>query len=229
MSADQRARIFAKIEALLAKTTAAGATEKEAAAAAEKARELIEKYQVDLGAEAVRREGFVLRDIRLDGHMYPFTRCISYAIGRFAEVKVWFTRVPGIPATCWILGLRSDVELAVHLIESLIAQALSGAAKMPGKDRHGFVIGAGASISKRLMEQVLAREAQAAGGGRALVPIDKAALIQNELDARGIKFQRSSSVATSNGDAYKAGSDHGAGVGLSRPIANGGRIAGLLK
>jgi hypothetical protein len=229
MNDTQRAKIFTKIEALMSKTTAAGATEEEAASAAEKARELIEKYQVDLGAEAVRREGFVLRDIRLDGYMYPFTRCISYAVGRFAEVKIWFMRASGLPNTCWILGLRSDVELAVHLIESLTAQALVGVAKVPGKDRHGFVIGAGASISKRLMEQVLAREAQAAGGGRALVPIDKSTLIQNELDARGIEFQRSSSIGTSNGDAYNAGADHGAGMGFSRPIANGGRIAGLLK
>jgi hypothetical protein len=230
MNETERANIFRKIEALREKTkTYAHATEEEAAAAAAKARELVEKYQIDLGAEAVRREGFVLRDIRLDGYTYHFASCVGYAIGRFAEVQVWFTRSSGLPATAWILGLRSDVELAAHLFESLSTQALAGAAKVPSKDRHGFVVGAATGISQRLLKQVHTREAQVAGGGRALVPIDKGTLVQNELDARGIKIQRGGGVRTSNAAAFDAGADHGARVGFGRPIANSGRVAGLIE
>jgi hypothetical protein len=236
---DQRAKIFAKIEALLSKTTAAGATEEEAAAAAAKARELVEKYQVDLGAEQVRKEGFVLRDLRIEGYEQTFVRGISYAVGVFAEVRIWFTTPRGLPTTAWIFGLRSDVELAMHMLRSLTTFALSGldrhrAAADPTTSassravRHGFILGCARSVSDRLLQTAREREAHTQGGdGNALVKLDKAAIIQVELDARGMKFTTSCHASTSDARSYGAGAAHGKGASFGRPVKDG-RIVGLI-
>lgn len=49
MTTDKQQAIAARIRALLAKTTENGATDAEAMSAAEKARELMDRYQIDLG------------------------------------------------------------------------------------------------------------------------------------------------------------------------------------
>jgi Protein of unknown function (DUF2786) len=236
MSDEERTRIFRKVEALMAKTVAAGATEEEALTAAAKARELIEKYQIDLGAEAVKREGFLLRDIRLDGYKTPFVRSVSYAIERFTEVKMWFTVPYGLPATVWVFGLKSDVELAVHLIESLSAHALGGLSRHAVNGsagevraaRHAFVVGCARSAGDKLMAQVREREVRASGNGRELVEIDKPTILQNELKARGMKFSKGNGTTVSDTEAYGAGAAHGEGASFGRPIKDG-RVAGLIE
>ena len=64
MNSADREKLLARIKALFSKTTEAGATEAEELAATEKARELIEKYQLDMGAEELKREGFVKKKHR---------------------------------------------------------------------------------------------------------------------------------------------------------------------
>src|SRR6266536_3504047 len=138
MTRPNREKLFTRIRALFSKTVEAGATEAEAMAAAEKARALLEKYQLDLGAEELRQEGFVRKAVKLDALGSYFGRLISSALQEFCDVKIWYN-VPNTakarialryetPATeIEIFGLASDVELAEYLLGSLAGFALAGA------------------------------------------------------------------------------------------------------
>ena len=53
----KREKVATIVEALLAKTTENGATEAEAMAAAAKARELMDRHQLDLGEVGMAKEG----------------------------------------------------------------------------------------------------------------------------------------------------------------------------
>jgi hypothetical protein len=94
--------------------------------------------------------------------------------------------------------------------------------------RHAWVLGCAQSVSKRLMATVREREVRASGNGPELVPIDKPALLQAELDARGLKFSKAHAVTMSDGASYGAGAEHGDGASIGRPIKDG-RVAGLLE
>ena len=78
MTDTDREKLLARIKALFSKTTKSGATEAERHAAAEKARELIEKYQLDMGAEELKKEGFVKKNIGMDAARFT----CSYARAR---------------------------------------------------------------------------------------------------------------------------------------------------
>jgi Protein of unknown function (DUF2786) len=110
MTDADRGKLLARIKALFSKTTKSGATEAEELAAAEKARELIEKYQLDMGAEELRKEGFVTKAIDMEIAHFTFARRILHAINKFCEVKSWYITLGG--RTVEAFGLASDVELA---------------------------------------------------------------------------------------------------------------------
>jgi hypothetical protein len=122
MTNTDREKLLTRIRALFAKTTETGATEAEELAAAEKARELIEKYQIDLGAEELKRDGFVKKAIDMETVHFTFARFILDAIDKFCEVRCWYTTF-GSPQIV-VFGLASDVELAAYLIESLVWSVL---------------------------------------------------------------------------------------------------------
>jgi Protein of unknown function (DUF2786) len=116
---EDRDKLLARIGALMAKTVEAGCTDAEALAFAEKAHELIERYQIDLGAEEIKREGFVKNRIKMEPARFAFARRILLAINEFCEVRTWYTTFTGL-AEITVFGLRSDAELASYLIDSLL-------------------------------------------------------------------------------------------------------------
>jgi Protein of unknown function (DUF2786) len=245
---EDRDKLLARIRALLAKTEEAGCTEGEAMAAAEKAYELIERYQIDLGAEEIKREGFVRKRIKMEPARFRFARRILLAIDTFCEVCTWYTTFVG-QAEITILGLRSDAELASYLIDSLTNFALAGAdlhvaverklalamgepmtAAQSQEAHRSHLLGCASRIHQRLDEMVEQRKARAATpGSRALVALDKPALIQAEMERLDIKLRCGSSL-TGGRDrgSFAAGAAHGAKATFGRPVA-GGRIAGLIE
>jgi hypothetical protein len=233
-------RVMQWVDALLAKTTAAGATEQEAAAAAEKAAQLVRKYQLDLGAERVKREGFVLRDVCVEGYSYTFAACAGFGISVLCEVKVWLSKGGrGLPSTVWILGLRSDVELAHHLFTSLAPLAVlaadahlnklqPGSAGEARSARHAFVVGYAGKVSERLKKMAHDREVANRGGtGTAIVPLDKKSLVDAEFKRRNIQLRRGSAGSISDRAAYEAGAAQGDRAGIGRPVKDG-RVVGLI-
>jgi Protein of unknown function (DUF2786) len=244
---DDRDKLLARIRALLAKTVEAGCTEAEALAFAEKAHELIERYQIDLGAEEIKREGFVTKRIKMERARFAFARRILLAINEFCEVRTWYTTFVG-QAEISVLGLRSDAELASYLIDSLTNFALAGAdlhvaverkmalavgepmtAAQSREAHRSHLVGCASRIHQRLDEMVVQRRAgTAAPGSRALVALDKPALVQAEMDRQGIKLC-AGSFLTGGRDrgSFAAGAAHGTKATFGRPVA-GGRIAGLI-
>jgi hypothetical protein len=64
---------------------------------------------------------------------------------------------------------------------------------------------------------------------RALVTLDKPALISAEMERCGIRLQAGSALTgASDRSSFAAGSAHGAKANFGRPVG-GGRIAGLIE
>jgi hypothetical protein len=251
MTETNQDKLLARIKALLSKTVEAGATEAEEMTSAAKARELIEKYQLDLGAEELRREGFVRKTIEAESVRFAFARRILLAINEFCEVKTWTEGFRGIiPTRICVLGLASDAEFAGYLIESLANFALAGAglhvaaarkmaiavaAPMTAAESReayrSYLLGCANRISLRLREMARQRKAQmpSAGSYGALIQLDKPALIDAEMDRLGIHLRKGSGL-TGGGDrgSFEAGQKHGAKASFGRPVA-GGHIAGLIE
>src|SRR4029077_5157469 len=102
----KREKAAAIVQALLQKTAANGATEAEALAAAEKARELMDRYQIEAGSAGLEKEGAFKVSIKR-GH-YKTLQVkdrIAFAVAQFCDSKVWLTKHTD---ECHFYGLRSD-------------------------------------------------------------------------------------------------------------------------
>ena len=121
MDETQKDKMAHKIRALMAKAEDGAATEAEAVAAAEKAKELLDKYQLDLGAVQLIKEGFQnLRSSDQSVESAHIHDSLAYFIGQYTDTIAW--RSPperGRPAECKYFGLKTDVEFAVWLSQSL--------------------------------------------------------------------------------------------------------------
>ncbi len=213
-------------------------------AAVQKARELIEKYQFDMGAEELKREGFIQEYIEMESSRFVFARRILDGIEKFCEVETaeWFHR------DIWILGLASDVELAVYLIESLTTFAVAGAdlhvaaerkmhialgipleSQESREMRRSYLIGCAKRIRERLREMWQERRSPKYRESHgALVNLDKPALVQAEMERLGIKLRRGSGlVGAGSSRAAAAGSARGDKATFGRPVA-GGHVSGFI-
>ncbi len=218
-----------RIQALLAKTEANGATEAEAFSAAEKARALMDQYQIEIGEVGLEEEGVAK-------HTAPRTKYktlvirdrIRVSIGEFCDCKVWKNREEII-----FLGVRSDSEFAVWLLDALDKYITRGAdnyvatsARKGGvwEARKGFVVGAINRINKRLMDAAAERrrQNQTISDGRSLVVV-KDALVKRAFAALDINLRRSSraGLGVGDGNAFQAGQRSGDRATFGRPV-NGG-------
>jgi Protein of unknown function (DUF2786) len=228
-----------RIRGLLSKTALNGATEAEAMAASTKARELMDKYQVEEGDLRIVEEGFLTAELQATALEGKFMWRVMYAIDLYCDVKSYRNRMRGCKPTYKVVGLRSDVELATWLMESLASYAVSGSydhvrpmmthwasdterKRMSWQHRVAFVEGCAMKLAKRLKDMAAARYQAAASGSRALVPIDKRKLIDAHLEQQGIRL-KTSSVKTldRHHDSLWAGAKHADGAGLGRPVEGG--------
>jgi len=159
--ADKKAMAF-KIKALLAKTTEAGCSEAEAMMAAHKAKELLDKYQIDLSELDLREEGTseasVARNI--------IATELQKQVGRYCEVKSWQSPAEG---KLKFLGLQSDVFFAEWLLLALTSfvqrktlDYSMNAAKIYQNEVNEFQIGCIRRINARLKEEIERRDAERA-------------------------------------------------------------------
>lgn len=109
-SEDNKKSIAFKIKALLAKTTQAGCSEAEAMMAAHKAKELLDKYQIDLSELDLREEGTSETEVQ----MSAISRDLSGSVAAYCEVKSWRSQ-----GKHHYLGLKSDVFFAEWLLLAL--------------------------------------------------------------------------------------------------------------
>ena len=229
-----RDNLLDKIRALLAKTTGNGCTENEAMAALDKARAMMDAYEIsDDELALTKAESAVLRSEppgSRDPHNIKWYLCSGVA--DFCDCKAWRARNGGLV----FCGIQSDAQFATWLLDSLagfvqveLTRHLMGNLAPKGERRlviNGFVAGCTGRISARLQELTAQSKVVASSNSRALV-ITKSAAIKATMEKTGIKLRsgRSSSVRL-DGNSYRAGQSAGDRASFGRPVSG---AAGTLR
>lgn len=239
---DNRKSIFAKIKALLAKTTENGCTEHEAMAALDKARQMMDAYDV------------TDTDLAFDGEQVKQESCtnprdpdnirwqLCGGVAKFCDCRVWGSEGR---AKIVFFGLETDTGFATWLLDTLEAfvkrqslqfladmgRAVGGetdlfGAPLDGHDREhkrrSFVYGCVVRIAERLRQAAAERERTAGiGNGRSLVVV-KNALVNDAFRKLNLSL-RSSRSGGYNADSYAfdRGRQAGDRANFGRPV-NGG-------
>src|SRR5665213_2744386 len=88
--------IAARVRALLAKTTDAGCSESEALAAAAKARELMDKYQLSMTETELESEGASQSSTQSEtAQQFRIQRDLAMKIAKFTDCKCWQGHITG--------------------------------------------------------------------------------------------------------------------------------------
>lgn len=192
----------AKIKALLSKTIENGATEDEAIAAAMKARELMDKYDIDLTTLDMKAEGFetLINQYFAVSPEHRAATAIAVAVAAYTDTKVYGTNNRSAIA---YFGLKSDVAFATWLETTLVGFVVrnaevyikewkaqqfvpnSGATKT---ERLSFIMGCSARIAKRLRDEADKRRESKGTGSMALVVRDKAQVVTEEWAKLNMKL-----------------------------------------
>jgi uncharacterized protein DUF2786 len=216
------------------KTTSNGCTEAEALAAAMKARELIERYQINLTEVELEQEG-VIRGLaeKAEARRFNVQRELCWTIGDFCEVQVWIHNKRVV-----FFGLKSDVEFANWLVKALErfvwTQADAYALQSGESDyitRRSFCEAACSRINERLRSELALRKIKPGllTESRSLV-VAKQALVAREFERLNIHLRTASCSSRSLGwseSASAAGRAAGNKAGFGRPVNGGGAVKAI--
>jgi hypothetical protein len=254
--ADRKAKLIERIKALMAKTTEAGCTEGEALAAMQKARELMDKYQIDSADLASGGEECEKHYSNRDwDNPYDIRWRIASWVMLYCDCKCW-GREGG---TITYFGLSTDAQFATWLSDMLNDFCNREAARQFGYSersartwkakrradfdaydlfggvnsehlRASFVQGFCDRINQRLKELYYERQrTQKMSDGRSLVVV-KNALVEEAFKALGLKLGNGRGGRRYEADprAYGYGSDAGNRANFSRPVegSSGPRLIG---
>lgn len=236
----ERDKVISKIRALLSKTVENGCTEAEALSALSMAQAMMDAYEVtEADLNEMRQESAIketMKDMRDPHHIRAH---LTVAISRFTNTKVWRHEYKSQKWRYNFVGLRSDVDFALWLTETLtmfVQRELKNyiwkndyTGLEPSTKRkviNGFVFGACNRISERMIELADNSEDHASKNANALVVI-KNELIVKKMNELGIELrsprQRGSAIKD---DAYQAGKAVGDKANFGRPM---GGEAGMLR
>jgi Protein of unknown function (DUF2786) len=234
MTAD-REKIVEKIKALMSKTVDKGCTEEEALAALDKARALMDAYEVtEADLQLTKEETAVLRSEppnSLDPHNIKFH--LMGAVAEFCSCQTWQWRKREGKAVTFC-GLPSDAQLATWLLDTLatfvqveLANHLMNTLPPRGERRsviRGFVDGCCERISDRL-RALHAQSAAAATSNRRELVVIKSAAIDAKMEEWGIHVSGLCLGGQTDSGSYKAGATAGNRANFGRPVS--GRNATL--
>jgi len=252
---NKRAAISKKIQALFAKTVGAGCTEAEALEAAMKAAALQAEYNITLTEVELLEEGFLKVEVPWTSVKAQFIEdFLIVPVATFTSTRGWVYR-PVLNSPLQLAkkdvyktvfcGLRSDALFAqwllVYLRDFISRQASFRVLVDPSvvilnlskRERNeyykSFVLGAVKRIVEKLNNSKQEPIVQS-NDGRALVVLDKHALIQEFIDTLGISLrsQGAASATIKNRAAFEAGNEVGLSANLNRPINHTGKTE-LLK
>lgn len=237
---EERAKISAKIRALLSKTMENGATEAEAMSAAEKASELMTEYDLTMhDVQAVKDDTWGKRTRPFgEGssrrrHYHEVSNVMS-SIARFCDCKVW---LQGAEAT--FFGTKDDTDIAWFMTDMIRAVseqvyreytnsvqcALDKLDGAHGKSlRANFMIGFMSRVGARLSKMKQERDTKVATTGTELVVVKAQELARRyaELGLRtGTRGGTAGSRNTSAG--FSAGASAGDRVNLGARGVEGSR------
>jgi hypothetical protein len=233
MKTTKREKAATIIQALLNKTTENGASEAEAMAAAEKARELMDRYRIDRFRRP-REEG-IRRSVKR-GH-YKTLAVKDHRLRRRPVL-----RQQGLAHQ----EQRRDALLRPHVRRRLRrldnpagavrGERRSGVYRQPAaldarprwEAEKAFVLGACVRISERLMTLTAERKKsrQGSGDGRSLVVV-KDAIVTREFAKLDMKLRSGgrSKTRAVDGGAFNTGRAAGDRASFGKPVNGGGKVA----
>lgn len=237
MENDLREAIARRVRALLAKTVENGATESEAIAAAEKARQLLDAHRLTQADCEIEAEP--IEDTIIDRPNASKIAAVDYClrgINKYCGTKSWF-HTRGGARKIRIIGLTSDVQMAIHLYRMLADTIKSESAIFlrdnrtytvsPRRMSQSFQVGMAIRVCDRLTEMAAALEPTAkTANGTALVVV-KNALVKEAFAKLGLRLSNHGTrgMSIGNGGAYGAGQAAGNRVNLNRPVTGGSQRA----
>jgi hypothetical protein len=223
-----RNSIIEKIKALLAKTTANGATEPEMMAALARASAMMDAYDItDEDVQLTKDEAAMLHadppDLK-DPHKIKWRLC--HAVGKFCNVQIYRSRnQSGLKC----IGMPSDVQWAMWLLDnqadfvfaSLYAHLIGCLA--PQDDRcvkiRSFTVACCDRISDRLLELAEQSKMARTSNGRELV-IVKDTAIKAFMKDNKIRLRKVGMYSSPNIDAAAQAAGYAAGeqASFGRPV-----------
>ena len=231
-----RNSIIEKIKALLAKTTANGATEAEMLSALDKASAIRDAYDITDAELQIAKDEAVKQhadppDLK-DPHSIKWR--LSYAVAQFCGVQIYRSRhQTGLKC----IGMPSDVEFAMWLLDTLVdfvfAELYSHliGCLAPKSERRiimrSFTEACCDRISDRLLALVERSKAARTSNGRELVVVKDAA-IKAFMKEHGIRLHTCSGYSSSNINAAAQAAGRAAGdrASFGRPVSG---AAGALR
>jgi hypothetical protein len=223
-----RNSIIEKIKALLAKTTANGATEAEMMSALDKASAMMDAYDItDDDVQVTKDEAAMLHadppDLK-DPHSIKWRLC--YGVGEFCGVQIYRSRrETGLKC----IGMASDVQFALWLLDKLadfvfheLYKHLIGCLAPQSERRiiiRSFTEACCERITDRLLALVERTKAARTSNGKELIII-KDAVIKAFMKDKGIHLRRCGSYAPSTFDAAARAAGRAAGdrATFGRPV-----------
>jgi Protein of unknown function (DUF2786) len=234
-----RISIIEKIKALLAKTTANGATEAEMLSALDKASAMMDAYDItDADVQEAKDEAAMLHaeppDLR-DPHSLKWR--LSYGVAQFCGVQV-FRASHQTGLKC--IGMPSDVQFAMWLLDTLadfvfteLYAHLIGCLAPQGERRviiRSFTAACCDRITERLLALVERSKAARTSNGRELVVV-KGAAIKAFMKDNNIHLRSCSVGAPSTVDATAQAAGRAAGdrATFGRPMNGAGGVLRIGK
>jgi metal-responsive CopG/Arc/MetJ family transcriptional regulator len=233
-----RQSIAHKIKALLSKTVENGATEQEAMAAISMAMKLMDKYQVTMTELEVKEEGFTKVTIHMRSNYHRwFCHGTINAINSLSNTKTLLHKAHGAGGTYdapfSIYGFGQDVVFGEWVYNSLCELIMRASKDYARENKHmgsennlrkAFIFGAAARISSRMYKEIREREDEhkKMSDSRALVVVDRKALVEQKIKEMFPKLRNSASQQAKNlsGEAFQAGQEKGQQASWSKPISN---------
>lgn len=228
-----RDNLLNKIRALMSKTVDNGCSEYEALAALDKARAMMDAYEVtDADLQLTKEQSAILHNDNNTRDPHGIKASMAMAVARFCDCKVWKSRGGGFT----FCGLPTDAQFASWLTDTLgtfvqgeLAGFLMGRITDKAQRQlmiNGFVGGATTRISQRLDELTAQSKVVASNNSRALV-VAKASLISDAMSAAGINLGRARASRRSvDMGALNAGKAAGDRASFGRPV--GGASVGKI-
>lgn len=231
-----RNSIIDKIKALLAKTTANGATEAEMMSVLDKASAMMDAYDItDADVQVAKDEAAMLHadppDLK-DPHKIKWR--LSHAVGEFCNVQIYRSRhETGLKC----IGMPSDVQFAMWLLDALadfvfeeLYAHLIGCLAPQNERRiiiRSFTVACCERITDRLLALVERSKAARTSNGRELVLVKDAA-IKAFMKDNDIRLHMCSGYSPSTFDAaaHAAGQAAGNRATFGRPVTG---AAGVLR
>jgi hypothetical protein len=208
--------LIGKIRALMSKTTVNGCSEAEALAALDKARALMDAYEVTEAELQLNKEETAILRSEPPGSSDPHSvkAFLARGVAEFCSCKAWKGSGQNGIVFC---GLPSDARFATWLLDSLaafvqaeLARHLMGCLAPKNERRriiNGFVAGCCSRIGDRLDSLCAQSRSATTPNGRALAVIKNAA-VDAKMEELGIVLRRCTSGKRVDDTSKSSGAVH---------------------